>query len=119
MFSHEFVTYEELYEAYLDCRKTKRSSLDALEFELNENQNLYKLWVDLNTMMYQIGPAFGFIVTHPVPREVFAAQYRDRIVHHLLCIRLNKYFEEYVIDDTYSCRKGKGTLYGVNRLAKN
>jgi hypothetical protein len=52
-----------------------------------------------------------------VLREVFAAQYRDRIVHHLFCMRLNKFIEEMVIEDSYSCRKGKGTLYGTHRFS--
>ena len=114
----EYVSYEELYEAYLECRKNKRTSRDSLDFELNENQNLYQLWIELNTKTYTISPSIGFICCHPVYREVFAAQYRDRIVHHLICRRLNKYFESHIIYDSYSCIKGKGTLFGQNRFAE-
>ena len=54
-------------------------------------------------------------MTRPKIREVFAADFRDRIVHHLLIRRLEPLFESAFIDDSYNCRKGKGTDYGVKR----
>jgi hypothetical protein len=45
-----------------------------------------------------------------------AADFRDRVVHHLLYDYINPAFEKLFIEDSYSCRKGKGTLYGVKRL---
>jgi len=57
-----------------------------------------------------------FIIHDPVQREVFAASFRDRIVHHLLFGYLNPLFEPLFIEDSYSCRVGKGTHYGVQRM---
>ena len=114
-FQFEYVTYDELFHAYLDCRKRKRSTHNALEFEINENVELYKLWKDLNEKKYEIGKSIVFCVDKPVKREVFAADFRDRIVHHLVINRINDILEEEFIDDSYSCRKGKGTMYGVER----
>lgn len=56
------------------------------------------------------------MVKRPKLREVFAADFRDRIIHHIIMMRLEPLFEQTFIDDTYNCRKGKGTLYGINRL---
>lgn len=114
-FEHEYVSYEELYHAYLDCRKRKRTTFNALDFEINENVNLYKLWYELNTMTYKIGSSIVFCVDKPVKREVFAADFRDRIVHHLVINRINDILEEEFIEDSYSCRKGKGTDYGIRK----
>lgn len=114
-FPYEYVTYEELYEAYLDCRKRKRSTINSLKFEINENIHLYKLWHELNSKEYKIGKSIAFCVEKPVKREIFAADFRDRIVHHLLIRRINNILEEEFIEDSYSCRKGKGTSYGVNK----
>lgn len=57
-----------------------------------------------------------FIIKDPVVREVFAASFRDRIVHHLLYNWLMPLFEPIFIYDSYSCREGKGTLFGIERL---
>ena len=46
-FEHEHVSYEELYKAYIDCRKHKRRTANAASFQVNLSENLYKLWVDL------------------------------------------------------------------------
>jgi hypothetical protein len=54
----EFIHYEELYEAYIDCRRTKRTSLDSLQFEIDENKFLYELWTDLNSKKYEVGPSY-------------------------------------------------------------
>ncbi len=58
-----------------------------------------------------------FVIKDPVYREVFAASFRDRIVHHLLYNWLSPIFERYFIYDSYSCREGKGTLFGVQSLS--
>ena len=114
-FKYEYVTYDELYQAYLDCRCRKRGTANELKFEINENIKLYNLWVDLNTQKYVIGRSICFMVEKPVPREVFAADFRDRIVHHLFINRILKFVEDEFIEDTYSCRVGKGTQYGVQK----
>ena len=113
-----YVTYEELYAAYIDCRRRKRGTANEIIFEINECEKLYNLWIDLNTFNYKVGRSICFIVDKPVPREVFAADFRDRIVHHLFINRILKFFEQEMIEDSYSCRVGKGTQYGVYKCAK-
>lgn len=107
---------EEVYESYLDCRKRKRTSRSCSRYERNEMANIYNLWEELNNGTYEIGYSNAFCVTRPKVREVFAAEFRDRIVHHLLVNRLMGIIEDYFIQDTYNCRKGKGTDYGVSRM---
>lgn len=112
----EWCSLGEVYEAYLDCRKRKRTSRSCAKFERNEMVNIYQLYEELNTQTYQIGYSNTFCVTRPKVREVFAADFKDRIVHHLLIKRLISLFENHFISDTYNCRKGKGTDYGVKRM---
>ncbi len=57
-----------------------------------------------------------FIIHDPVQREVFAASFRDRIIHHYLYNQLEPVLDPAFIYDSYSCRKGKGTLFGIERL---
>jgi len=117
-FHFEYVTFEELYCAYLDCRKRKRHTANAAAFEINLTENLYKLWIELNQKKYEIGKSIVFIIDKPVKREVFAADFRDRIIHHLIINRIMPHFEKEVIDNTFSCRVGKGTLCAVKTLEK-
>jgi RNA-directed DNA polymerase len=110
------ISLGDFYEAYMSCRKHKRNTVNALLFERNYENNLINLWEDVNTKTYTIGKSIAFIVTHPKIREVFAADFRDRIVHHIIMQRLEPLFENKFIEDCYSSRKEKGVLYGVNRL---
>lgn len=108
---------EEIFEAYFECRKNKRKTANALAFEADYESRLIELWKDVNSGAYQPGKSIAFIVTEPVQREVFAADFRDRIIHHLIIRKLNPLFEAEFIEDSYSCREGKGVLYGVKRAA--
>lgn len=110
------INVEDIFKAYYDCRKNKRNTTNALEFELDLEKNLVELWEDINFRRYEIGTSIAFIVYKPKQREIFAATFRDRIVHHLVINKLNPLFEGEFIDDTYNCRKNKGVFYGVNAL---
>lgn len=113
------ISLEEVFKAYYDCRQNKRRTLNALAFEADYERRLIDLWTSINDGTYQPGRSITFIVTKPVKREVFAADFKDRIVHHLIINKLNHLFEEEFIEDSYSCRAGKGTQYGIKRIAKN
>ena len=41
-------------------------------------------------------------------RELFAADFRDRVVRHVLVDYLEQYWERVFFHDSYACRKGKG-----------
>jgi len=57
-----------------------------------------------------------FVVTRPKPREVWASNFRDRVVHHVLYNRYSDYFYRRFINDSYACIPGKGTLRAANRV---
>ena len=82
---------------------------------MNLEHNLLVLSNELENRTYKLSPAICFINEKPVKREVVAANFRDRVVHHLLCSWIFPIFERQFIYDSYSCRKNKGTLFGINR----
>jgi hypothetical protein len=51
----------------------------------------------------------------PIKREIIAADFRDRVIHHFLYNRIYPIFDRKFIYDCYSCRVGKGTLFGIKR----
>ena len=109
------LTLDEVFEAYFECRKTKRYSKGALQYEVNYEENLIKLYEALKSRTLRLGRYSCFIVTDPVRREIFAAPFAERIVHHILIRRLNPAFEKYFIRDSYACRKGKGTHAAIRK----
>lgn len=102
--------FGDLLKAYYDCRKRKRNTFSALKFELQLEKNLMELYHDLKSGNYKIGRYICFVVTSPKPREVWAANFRDRIVHHLVYNALKDRFYKRFIKDTYSCIPKRGTL---------
>jgi hypothetical protein len=113
---HADFSFEELINAYIDCRASKRNSDSALAFEQNLERNLCGLYKELKIKTYYPGRSICFIITRPKPREVWAADFRDRIVHHLLYNRIAPRFYASFISDSCACIPGRGTLYGVKRL---
>jgi hypothetical protein len=109
-------TLEELAVAYFDCRKSKRNTPSALRFEQDLERNLIQLHDDLMDGSYTPGTSICFVVTRPKAREVWAADFRDRIVHHLLYNRVAPRFYASFIADTCACIPGRGTLYAAQRL---
>lgn len=105
-----------IYRAYLDCRKHKRSTANAIVFERDFSSNLYNLTKEIQNGTWAPTRSLCFVVRNPKPREVFAADFRDRIVHHLLTRFLEPYWERVFIYDSFACRKDKGTLAAVKRL---
>jgi len=113
-----FQLLEDLFAAYFDARRNKRNTINQLRFELDFERNLLELYEQLLDRSYTISPSIAFIVTNPVQREIFAADFRDRILHHLLYNYMGPVIERQLIDDCYSCRKMKGTHYGVQRMTQ-
>ncbi len=109
---------EALFEAYYDCRKHKRNTLQAIEFEFELEKNIIELYEQIKNNEYRIGKSICFICTEPKPREIWAGAFRDRIVHHLVYNAIKDRFIPQFILDTYSCIPNRGTLFGINRVNK-
>jgi RNA-directed DNA polymerase len=109
-------SFEDLVQAYLDCRRSKRNKPSAVAFEQRLERNLGELHDELAAGTYRPGRSICFVVTRPKPREVWAADFRDRIVHHLLHNRVAPRFYAGFIADSCACIPGRGTLYAAQRL---
>lgn len=106
----------DLFRAYFDTRKNKRKTANALAFEAGYEERLFTLYGEIINRQYKIGQSICFMVLKPVKREIFAADFRDRIVHHLIFNYISPIFDHHFIKDSYSCRVGKGTSEGIRRV---
>lgn len=109
-------------EAYHDCCSNKKSSYDCNLYRTHYELDLWLLIYEVYSRTYKPGASACFIVTFPKLREVFAAFFRDRIVHHWICIRLNPLFEARFIAQgnvSHNCRKGFGTKSAVTAFSRD
>ena len=110
-------TIDAVFDAYFDCRRSKRNTINQLKFEADLEQNLVDLYHDLANGTYQIGRSIAFVVTRPKIREVWAADFRDRVVHHLIYNAVFDRFHRRFIRDNYACIPGRGTHDGMRRVS--
>jgi len=108
--------FENLVQAYLDCRRTKRTSASAQAFEAMAEHNLFQLYEELKEGTYHPDASICFVITHLKPREVWAARFRDRIVHHYLYNHIAPRYHASFVADSCACIPGRGTLYAAKRL---
>ena len=108
-------------EAYADCLRGKSRSRQAVEYMKQADEDIPRLAWELWTGEYKPGTSTCFLVRYPKLREVFAAGFRDRIVHHWICLRLEPLFEERFVSQgnvSFNCRKGFGTDKAVKHVAE-
>ena len=78
----EFDIIEQWLEAERECYKNKHSSFEAARYHYHLS-NIYDL-VERVKNNYKPTTSTCFVLQYPVYREVFAANYTDRIVHHYI-----------------------------------
>lgn len=110
------ISLEDIFAAYFDCRKNKRNTANALEFEVDFEHKCIELYNIINNRSYRPTKSIAFIVTKPKRREIFAADFRDRVLHHLIDMKLRPLLEKEFIENTFNNRKGKGTSHGIDVL---
>ena len=111
----EMISFEALLRAADTARKGKRYRPAVAAFHFDQERELWKLHEELASKTYQPGEYRSFFIYEPKERQISAAPYRDRVVHHALTGVLEPIFEKTFIADSYACRKGKGTHAGVKR----
>ena len=104
--------------AYYECRRNKRGSISEILYEMNGVSNTMDLAYDIYTYNYEVSVSICFLIYIPTLREVFAASFRDRIVHTWIAMRIEPSLERYLPDCTYSNRKGRGTSGAIKALKK-
>jgi retron-type reverse transcriptase len=110
--------FQNLLKSYYQARKCKSKKKYIIDFEWNLEKNLFDIQKKLKNRNYQFGQYQSFYVSDPKERLIFAAPFRDRIVHHALCNIIEPIFDRGFIFDSYACRRNKGTHKAVFRLKK-
>jgi len=102
-------TSDNLYAAFLDARKGKRNKRSCFQFERNLGANLAILHQQIHDGSYRPRPYHHFMVYEPKPRLIHAPAFRDVVAQHALYRVVYPLFDRTFIDQSFACRKGKGT----------
>lgn len=111
-------TIDEIYEAYLECRRRKRNTSEAADFETNLFYNLGSLYDELSMCTWEPMRPNVFAVLKPKPREIWASQFRDRVVHHWVYQRLRPVWEPVFYSGSYACIPDRGVHAAVRDAAQ-
>lgn len=111
-------TYHDLTKAYQSCRLRKRPGKSQAQFESRLGINLVRLHEEIHSGDYYPSPSHCFVVSHPKPREIFAADFRDRVVHHLIVGVLEPLWEKKFIYSSFACRRNKGPYAALDYAKK-
>lgn len=110
------------FDALDDCSAKKKMSSQCILYRLNWHEDILKLAWEVYNRVYKPTTSICFVVTRPKLREVFAANFRDRIVQHWLCMRLEPLFEKRFVEQgnvSFNCRTGFGTMACVEQIRKD
>lgn len=119
MVSEEIFTFEDLYDAYKECRKSKQHKGEVIRFEANLASNINKLMNDIISKKYKLGKYKQFMIREPKERLIEALPFTDRVVIKCFCNKvLRDKIENKLIYDNAACRKEKGTTFAIKRLEK-
>lgn len=110
--------FETILTAYNSARMSKKYTGTVLRFTNYLESNLLRIQRELITESYMPSPYVYFKIHDPKERHVAAPAFRDRIVQHALVDYIEPLFDRHFIDDSYACRKKKGTHYGLKRTKR-
>jgi len=112
----EVISLENLFLAWREFRKGKRSKLDVQIFEYTLEDNILQLYQELVSGVYRHGSYQQFRITDPKARVISKSSIRDRLLHHAIYRILYPNFDTTFVYDSYSCRNNKGTHKAFSRL---
>lgn len=111
----DVTSFNNLLRAYLKARRGKRSRDEVACFDLNLEKELLQLQLALKEKRYCPGVYRLFAIYERKPRQICAAPFRDRVVHHALMNIVDPLLDRGFIHDSYACRPARGVHKAVDR----
>lgn len=112
------IDFHNMYRAYRKSKSGKGFKKSSAKFNLMALDGINCLIEQLRNKTYQISPYNEFKVFEPKERIIHTTSFKDKVVQHSLCDnvilpRLEKIF----VKDNCAGQRGKGTLFGLDRLS--
>ncbi len=111
-------TYENLCTAFRKAVKGRHGSREVIAFRDDFENNIRKLREQLLCHEPDIGHYSFFKVIDPKPRNICAASFPERVLHHAIMNICEPVLESYSVYDSYACRKNKGNRKALTKAQK-
>jgi RNA-directed DNA polymerase len=105
-----------LAEAAFLAARGKRHRPEVREFLDDLEARISALRAEILNQRVRVGQGHRFEIHDPKPRAIFAPCFRERVLHHALMNLIGPVLDRALIDDSYACRAGKGTLAAAARV---
>ncbi|MBR5535761.1 MAG: hypothetical protein IKU60_03845 [Clostridia bacterium] len=112
------IDFENMYKAYRRAKCGKGNKKSAARFSASALDGVHLLIEQLRNKTYRVSEYTEFKVYEPKERIIKTTPFKDKVVQHSLCdnVILCK-LQEVFICDNCAGQKGKGTLFGLDRLS--
>lgn len=111
----DVTTLDTLTTAFWQAARGKHERADVQSFTSDLDASLVRLADDINLGRAPDGHWTSFQIHDPKPRRILAPCFSDRVLHHALMMHMGPVLERALVDDTFACRRGKGTFAAVLR----
>ncbi len=107
-----------LYFAYYKASKGKRLQVAVKEYANNLDKNITQLQTEIRSSNIKTGDYEYFTITDPKVRQICAASFPQRVLHHAIMNVCHPYFEKHLIPCTYATRKDKGIYLALDKARR-
>lgn len=113
------IDFKNMYRAFRRAKCGKGYKKSSARFNVSALDGVHTLIHQLKAREYRVSPYSEFKVYEPKERIIQTTSFKDKVVQHSLCDnvimpRLQRVF----IYDNCAGQKGKGTLFGLDRLSE-
>lgn len=109
---------DNLAQAFWRSARGKRERPEVAAFAHDLDGELAELARTILDGTVRVGGMRSFEIHDPKPRTIHAPCFRERVLHHALIASIGPPLDRALVDDTYACRAGKGTLAAVLRAQR-
>lgn len=101
--------------AFYKARKGKEDKREVVEYSKNLYKHLKSLQEQIVEEKVELGNYHYFTIYDPKKRQICAAPFAQRVLHHALMNVCHPYFEKAQTSDSYASRLGKGTYAALEK----
>jgi RNA-directed DNA polymerase len=101
--------------AFYEAKSAKVAREDVIKFSRNLDSNLLKIKKDFESGSFEFGAFKLFKIYDPKERNICAARFEERIVHHAIINICKDNFSKYQPACSFANIKGKGVFAAINK----
>lgn len=101
--------------AFYKAKRGKQYNKEVISFGNDLDSNINKLQKEIINANVSVGKYHSFTITDPKKRNIYAASFDERVLHHAIMNVCHQYFERNLISDTYATRIDKGVYKALDK----